>query len=146
MSEFISTSEEQTFDFGVRFSQHLQPGDVVSLIGELGSGKTTFVKGLAKGLGVPNRIISPTYVVVRQHEVMNNRSGIKTLYHLDLYRLSSENDVLGIDIASLLADKSAVTLIEWPQVASTLIPQVTWEITFEDIADHTRKIHTNHFS
>ncbi len=145
MEEIISENEQQTLQFGNEFAGRLQPGDVVCLIGELGAGKTTFVKGLAKGLGIEARIISPTYVVVREHErkVKSQNSKFKSierLYHLDLYRLNSEKDVLGIDLHDLLKDKQAVTVIEWPEVAQSIIPNQAWTITFGNISENSRTI------
>jgi tRNA threonylcarbamoyladenosine biosynthesis protein TsaE len=144
MEEFISENEEQTIGFGQKFAEKLQPGDVICLIGELGAGKTTFVKGLAKGLGIEARIISPTYVVVREHTlksgIKNQVSKIDKLYHLDLYRLTSEKDVLGIDIHDVMKDKNAVTVIEWPEVALSLIPTHAWKIVFEHASEHSRAI------
>ena len=75
--KIITKSDEETQSAGEEFAKKLNPTDVVFLIGDLGSGKTTFTKGLAKGLGIDNRIISPTFVVVRRHTVRNEELGIK---------------------------------------------------------------------
>ena len=83
--KFVTKSPEQTEKLGEDFAKNLKPQDVVFLIGNLGSGKTTFTKGIARGLGIKNRILSPTFIVVRSHSTANER--IQTLYHLDLYRL-----------------------------------------------------------
>lgn len=144
MEEIITQSSQETEEFGTNFAKNLNPGNIICLTGELGAGKTTFVKGLAKGLGIEARIISPTYVVVREHEIesgiRNHDSGIERLYHLDLYRLTSEKDVLGIDIHDLLKDKKAVTVIEWPEVARSVIPNHAWIISFEQLDESRRKI------
>lgn len=144
-NQVITRSEIETERLGKTFAQELQPQDVVCLIGELGAGKTTFVKGLAKGLGIKARITSPTYVVVREHEIQGKGGrvkgeGIERLYHLDLYRLTSEKDVLGINIHDLLKDKNVVTVIEWPEVARSLIPSHAWIITFEQTDKNHREI------
>lgn len=143
--EVIVTDPAQTEKLGEEIASQLSSGDVLCLIGELGAGKTTFVKGLAKGLGITTRIMSPTYVVVREHEierlvVNGKRKGIDRLYHLDLYRLTSEKDVLGIDIHTLLKDKNAVTVIEWPELANSFLPPQAWKISFEPGEKNKRKI------
>lgn len=126
-----SSSTEQTEQTGKSFAAKLAPGDVVFLKGDLGSGKTTFTKGVAKGLGITSRIISPTFVIVREHTVENSTSDIKKLYHLDLYRLTNEKDVTGIDMQGILDDENGVALIEWPDMSQTLIKKPHWTVIFD---------------
>ena len=143
---FITTSEEDTQKLGEEFALKLHPKDVVFLIGELGSGKTTFVKGIAKGLGVQTRIISPTFVFLRTHTVKNQESrirnqesGIRTLYHLDLYRLDNESDIKNLALDDLFTDPEAVTIIEWPEKIENL-SQKKYKILFEHRTKDSRKI------
>lgn len=106
---WISSSPQQTADFGAALARLLTPGDVVGLSGPLGSGKTQLVKGLAAGLGVPadEPVISPTFVLMREYR------GRRRLIHLDTYRLGDveELDDLGLD--ELLAEPDVVLAIEW---------------------------------
>jgi len=134
-----STSEDQTYQLGKEIAQHLHGGDVVCLYGELGAGKTTFVKGLSEGLGIKSRIISPTFVVVRTHAI-DNKSGIEKIYHLDLYRLESEKDVEGIGFSEIVSEQGTVAIIEWPEKAGRLLPKNRIDIRFEYINDHSRQI------
>lgn len=122
---------------GEEFSKKLNPQDVVFLIGNLGSGKTTFTKGIAKGLGITSRIISPTFVLVRSHDIEKGK--IKTLYHLDLYRLQNENDVLGINLTDYLEDERGLVVIEWPEVSQNIVKKKVWKVVFET-KEHNRNI------
>ena len=136
MEEIITCSSEETESEGEKFSERLKPGDIVFLKGQLGSGKTTFTKGIAKGLGILTRIISPTFIVVREHSVESNKkSPIRTLYHLDMYRLKDEKDVMTIDLKDYIEDKSAVTVIEWPEVGQDIIDREYWNINLIQIGD-----------
>lgn len=141
MNEFIANNEEETMRIGEEFSQKLKPHDVVFLIGDLGAGKTTFTKGVAKGLGVTSRVISPTFVIVRTHSTTSN---IKTFYHLDLYRLASEKDVLGIDIKDILADETGVIFIEWPEKAKPFVDSNYYTVKIETRDDLSRAITIQH--
>lgn len=138
-----STSSDKTEEIGELFASRLKPGDVVFLKGDLGSGKTTFVRGLAKGLGVYSRIISPTFVIVREHFAREVRNNIKKIYHLDLYRLTNEGDVAGIDMEDILSEKESVVLIEWPDMSQNLVSKPHWTVTF-DLQNDKRTINISY--
>ncbi len=110
MSRVVSTgSESETRAAGRVLATSLSPGSIVLLSGDLGAGKTVFVKGLAEGLGVdPGEVTSPTFTLIQEY-----RGGVLTLYHVDLYRLSpDEVDDLGLEE---LVQQGGVTAIEWPE-------------------------------
>jgi len=136
---FITTSDKDTEKLGEEFALKLRPKDVVFLTGELGGGKTTFVKGIAKALGILTRIISPTFVILRTHEVKSQNSTIKRVYHLDLYRLDNTSDIKNLALDDLLNDPEAVTIIEWPEKIGNL-SQKTYKILFEHRTKDSRKI------
>jgi tRNA threonylcarbamoyladenosine biosynthesis protein TsaE len=147
---FITTSDKDTQKLGEEFALKLRPKDVVFLLGELGGGKTTFVKGIAKALGIKTRIMSPTFVFLRSHEIMNQESiiknqGIKRMYHLDLYRLDDASDIKNLALDDLFNDPEAVTIIEWPEKIKSL-PQKTYKILFEHRTKDSRKITIEHMS
>ncbi len=110
--------EAATQAAGEDFAALLRPGDVVLLAGPLGAGKTTFVKGVARALGVVERVTSPTFTMVRQHEAHNDL-GIETLHHADVYRVESLGEVLDLDLGELV-EESAVALVEWGDLASSV--------------------------
>jgi len=106
-----SSSPDQTVQAGKQFATHLRPGDVVLLVGTLGSGKTCFVQGLAQGLHITQSIHSPTYVYVHPYK---GKQG--NFYHIDLYRVPSIEKLQAIGVEDLLFDGSNIMAIEWPQL------------------------------
>lgn len=114
---YCATAED-TQVAGQAFAQVLRPGDVVLLSGQLGNGKTTFVQGVARGLGITERVTSPTFTMVRQHECANDL-GISTLHHGDVYRVENLVEVRDLALGELV-EESAVALIEWGEIASSV--------------------------
>ena len=112
--EFFSESDFETRQFGAQFSKQLKPGAVVCLTGDLGAGKTTFTKGIAAGLGIKYEPVSPTFNLVNAYD------GVIPLYHFDLYRLQSTEDLMGIDFDSYLFS-GGVCVIEWRKIAYPLL-------------------------
>jgi tRNA threonylcarbamoyladenosine biosynthesis protein TsaE len=106
---------DQTREVGSALAELLVPGDVVSLTGDLGAGKTTFVQGAARGLGVEDRVASPTFVLVREYR------GDLPVYHLDVYRLDRLQEVIDLGFEDLL-DPSGVMFIEWGDAIDALLP------------------------
>src|SRR3990167_6648215 len=98
MNEYIFTSDEQTQEFARQFASCLKGGEVILLAGELGAGKTTFVKGLAAGLGVKEVVTSPTFVLLGVYPVHGGQAGIRRLVHVDTYRLKDEQELRDIGI------------------------------------------------
>ncbi len=121
MKKNITNSDHETKKLGEAFAQALKPGDVVFIYGDLGFGKTTFVKGVAKGLGIKTRIISPTFPIIRKH---------KNLYHIDLYRIESERQLDDLGLQEIIEDKCSIKLIEWPEKLQ-LNGRKHWSVRFE---------------
>ncbi len=117
-----------TKKFGLDFSTQLAPGDAILLFGDLGSGKTTFVQGLAAGLGITEAVVSPTFALV--HEYLAGRC---PLYHLDLYRLEPA-EVIALHPEQYWEGwevEPGIVAIEWPERLS-IMPNSYWKITFTD--------------
>jgi tRNA threonylcarbamoyladenosine biosynthesis protein TsaE len=110
IGEWTARGEAETFALGERVGRRLAGGEIILLNGALGAGKTVFVKGLARGLGVdPTEVTSPSFTLVNRHD-----EGRLTLYHLDLYRLDEGASAAhAVDLEELLADERAVVVIEW---------------------------------
>jgi tRNA threonylcarbamoyladenosine biosynthesis protein TsaE len=128
----LTSSEEETTAAGERFASRLRPGDVVLLHGDLGAGKTAFVRGLATGLGAPpGDVSSPTFTLVQEYR------GRLTLYHVDLYRLQPvEVGDLGLDE---LSEGNAVVAVEWAE-RWTDAPARVWVVRFAIEAEEERLI------
>lgn len=136
MKTKISNSPEETKDFAEKFAKNIKPPKLIALYGGLGSGKTTFVQGLAAGLGIKKRVLSPTFVFIRTYQLDNNAE----FYHVDLYRLDSERDLATIGLSDILDDKNAIIIIEWPEKIEALLPANTIRIKFEVLGESNRKI------
>lgn len=131
MAIFVSENAEDTLSFGERYAKTLKAGDVVILDGEMGAGKTVFCKGVAKGLGIEDEILSPTYAY------MNDYYG--KLYHFDCYRLSDGGQAEALGLCDYFyAD--GICLIEWAQNISSVLPSVVKKVKIEKISESVRRI------
>ncbi len=111
---------------------------IIALYGELGSGKTTFVQGLAKGLGIPHRLVSPTFIIVKKYEL--NLEKYKTFFHIDLYRIEKAADLAGLGLDEIFSDPAAIVAIEWPERMGELLPKERIDIRFKQIDEFKRQI------
>lgn len=130
---------EETQKAGEEFAKKITGGDILLLFGNLGDGKTTFMQGVAKGLRIQKRIISPTFIIMRKYIVEKN-PGIAELYHIDLYRTQTLHDLEGLGLPEILQDKKAIVAIEWPEKLLSLSPAKRIEIRFTTLDENTREI------
>ncbi|WP_404357066.1 tRNA (adenosine(37)-N6)-threonylcarbamoyltransferase complex ATPase subunit type 1 TsaE [Cytobacillus firmus] len=112
--EFISKKPEDTMGFSEKLGSLLQPGDVLALEGDLGAGKTTFTKGLAKGLNITRNVNSPTFTIIKEYH------GRLPLYHMDVYRVEDSFEDLGFDE---YFDGNGVTVVEWAHLVKEQLPE-----------------------
>ena len=119
--EFISNSYEETLDFAANLG--FGAGSVICLYGDLGAGKTAFVQGLAKGLGVTEYITSPTFTIVNVYE-----SGRMPLYHFDMYRLADSDEAYEIGYEEYVYG-NGISVIEWPENIADILPENRYDIT-----------------
>lgn len=136
MKQFISHSERETKDSAKKLAKKIK-GGVIALSGELGAGKTIFVQGLAEGLGIKEKVTSPTYVYIRQHKIPNSA---KIFYHIDLYRLENKSSIDGIGLDDLFRDPNAIVVIEWAEKIKNLLPKDTMWISLKAIGQNIRQI------
>ena len=130
----ISNSPAVTEAMAAAIGKQLRGGEVIDLIGDLGSGKTTFVRGLAKGLGIPALVSSPTF------KINNVYPGRKlSLYHFDFYRIA-EPGILTSELAEALSEPASVIVIEWSDVVRQLLPEKQLAIIFTQTADKERHL------
>jgi len=134
MTDIKVTSENETMAFAQQLAMDLQPGTVLGLVGDLGAGKTHFVKGLARGLGSDAAISSPTFTLVHEYE-----SGSCPLYHFDFYRVDQLEEIVAIGWEEYL-DETGIIVVEWADRFPELMPQETqwWQIEILD--ENTRRI------
>ena len=134
MATFISNSPDETVAFGRRFAENLKPGDVLALTGDLGSGKTQFVKGLAAGIGAATPATSPTFTLIHEYS-----GGRLPIYHFDFFRVEDRQSAerLGLD-DYFFGD--GVSVIEWADKFPDLIPETARWISFETKSETQRAI------
>ncbi len=138
MKKYLTNSSFETKNLGSKFAGELKSGDIVLLFGALGAGKTTFVQGVAKGLGIGERVLSPTFVLVRTHQTKNSR--IKKMNHVDLYRIEKETDIEGLGLNEIFNEETAVTIIEWADKLSGFKPKKGHRIYFKHLNGDRREI------
>lgn len=138
MKKIVTNSFKETQEIGQRFAKTLNNGDVLCLYGNLGSGKTSFVQGVARGLGIDKRIISPTFIIIRSY-ILKKFS----FYHVDLYRTSGSNDLISLGLPELIDSKENILAIEWAEKLEEFLPRNRIDLRFEQIGDNTRRIFIN---
>jgi len=140
---YESKSPAQTEALGERWGGEAEAGWVFGLVGDLGAGKTQLVKGLARGLGIPARILSPTFALVHEY-----RGGRLPLFHLDLYRLESEAAIRSAGLEEYLRQETGITVVEWadrlPELRSVQTPSrggVHYRlVTIDSVSETERRI------
>lgn len=131
MAIFLSGSEKATIEFAKEYAKTLCAGDVVLLYGDMGAGKTVFVKGVAQGLGINDEVLSPTYAY------MNDYGG--KLYHYDCYRLTSGAQAEGLGLTDYF-NGNGVCLIEWAENIADVLPEDCKKVTIKKISTLNREI------
>lgn len=126
-----TTSPEETAELAEKLSTLLQAGDVLTLEGDLGAGKTTFTKGLAKGLGVKRVVNSPTFTIIKEYK------GRVPFYHMDVYRLEDSDEDLGFEE---YFEGEGVTVVEWAQFIADRLPEERLNIDIRRTGDETREL------
>ncbi len=135
--EFLSNSPEETFQIAKNFSKELKPGDIVALNGNLGTGKTIFVKGICAGLNAEQNPLSPTFSIINEY------NGIYKIYHFDFYRIKDIEELYDIGYEDYLNEES-ICLIEWANIFTEILPQERFEVLIEFVENETqRKITIN---
>ena len=154
--EIITKSASQTQKLGEKIGRDLKPPVVIALYGDLGSGKTTFIQGLAKGLGIKKRITSPTFVFIRQYEISLPRSPFGHLgggeattstparcdvfYHVDLYRIEKKDKVQNLGLEEIFSESQAVVAIEWAEKIKEILPKKRINLWFNYLNQNERKV------
>lgn len=129
--ERITNSEHETKEIGIKLAPLLERGDVITLEGDLGAGKTTFTKGIAKGLGVKRAVTSPTFMIIKEYD------GELPLYHMDAYRLEHSDEDIGFD-EYFYGD--GISVVEWASFIEDYLPEERLMIKIEHVNTEKRKL------
>lgn len=138
LSESLKDTEETAKSFLEKLSPTGNQATVVVLSGNLGSGKTTFVQSVGKLLGISTTMTSPTFVLIKTHNLQH--PNFNSLTHIDAYRLKSAEELKKLGWAEISADPKNLIFIEWPENVAGVIPEKATKISFEFIDEKTRKI------
>lgn len=150
----ISSSASQTKKLGEKLAKQIlsnslsQKGAfVIALRGELGSGKTTFIQGLAKGLYIRKSILSPTFVIMRRYTISNKIwRDYKNFYHFDCYRINNAKEILSLGFANIVSDQHNIVAIEWPEKIKKALPKNTLSLKFKHLGGSKREIKASSIS
>ena len=131
--EIISNSANETMDLGYKIAELSKPGSVFCLTGDLGAGKTTLVRGVARALNIKSVVQSPTFNIMKVYF-----DGDRPLIHIDAYRLADVNTDIGLD--EYIGYETGITVIEWPEFIKNLIPENSIEVNITHDQDNKRNI------
>lgn len=130
----IAHTAAETEEIGIDLASVLRDGTVVSLVGPLGAGKTTLVKGIAKGLLITEVVVSPTFLLAREYR------GRLALHHLDAYRLSSASELAEVGLDALLPPAEGVTAVEWPERVAGILDVSDLVVRIEPLESGARRV------
>lgn len=149
---FVTNNYKQTQKLGEILAKKLQGGQVICLIGELGSGKTTFAQGVLKGLGIKGPFTSPTFVVIKKYHIkaqffsssipyrrISQSRALESVYHIDCYRVKAR-DILNLGWEEIIANKKNTVIVEWAERIKTIIPKSAVWIKFQHGDKNKREI------
>ena len=138
MKKYLTNTSSETKKLGAKFAKTLRNKDIILLYGALGAGKTTFVQGIAEGLGVTDRILSPTFVLQRSHKVRS--SHFENLNHIDLYRIEGVSQVQNLGLSVVIKEDKSITLIEWADKLSGFDHKKGYKVYFKYLNENEREI------
>lgn len=132
--QISSTSSEQTEQLGEQLGRRLKGGEVIELLSDLGGGKTTFVRGLARGMGSHDQVSSPTFTISQVYKANNLE-----LHHFDLYRLN-ETGLISHELQDVMLDPDIVTVFEWGGIIQNVLPEQRLKIIFKPVNENERQV------
>lgn len=138
----LSKKTEDTLKLGEKIGKRLKLGMLLALEGDLGGGKTTFTKGVAKGLGVKEEITSPTFTLMKIYQTprTSNHKLRTILYHFDFYRIDSPEDMVGYELQEALEDSNGIVIVEWAEKIEASLPKEKLVVKFRYVDDNSREI------
>lgn len=134
--EYFSENLKETQEIGKNLAEEIKKRRIFIIKGDLGAGKTTLVQGFAKGLGISQKVNSPTFILMNKYPFKKN----KFLYHLDLYRINKKKELESLDIKEVINNKNNIVMIEWPEKIKDILPKDTVYIEMKVLEENKRKI------
>jgi len=134
---YTSTLELRTKEIAAEFARKLQGGEFVELVGDLGAGKTVFVRGMVEALGSDARVKSPTFTIMNEYPVQGDH--VKKIVHLDLYRFKDESELSALELEDYINDKTVIC-VEWPDIFGKTPFEPTHRINIEHVDEQVREI------
>jgi len=142
--KIITHNNLQTINLGKKIARQLKGGEVLTLSGDLGAGKTTLTKGLALGLGIKKLVISPTFLLLRLYKINNKKKPtIKYLVHIDCYRLKGGDELIDIGADEYFNRPDTVVVIEWPERVKKILPKKVIKVSLKVKNDQSRSCSFN---
>lgn len=123
MKKYLTKSPAETKSLAAKIAKHLKGSEVLGLIGELGSGKTVFIQGLAEALGVRKTVNSPTFILMKIYDLRKAIDDIRQLVHVDAYRINNYRELLDIGLGEYLNKKNNLVVIEWADKVKKILPK-----------------------
>ncbi|MBU3918296.1 tRNA (adenosine(37)-N6)-threonylcarbamoyltransferase complex ATPase subunit type 1 TsaE [Patescibacteria group bacterium] len=141
--KFITKSALGTKNLGKKIAQDfcIQKGAIIlGLKGDLGAGKTTFVQGVAHGLEISDKILSPTFVILKKFKIFKSENKFQNFFHIDCYRIENPKEILDLGFKEIILDPKNIVIIEWPEKIKTILPEHTMFLNFKFVNINTREI------
>jgi len=144
MEKFITKRERETKKLGEKIAEKIlkkgpiKIATILALKGDLGGGKTTFLKGVAKGLGIKEKILSPTFIILRKFQIPNSK--FQRFYHLDCYRTEKPKEILNLGFKEILENPKNIVAIEWADRIEKILPKKVLQINFKFLGKKEREI------
>ncbi len=159
--KYITNDYKETQKLGADFGKKILKNTakmngafVVGLWGDLGSGKTTFLQGFAKGIGIKEKILSPTFVILKHFKItksqitnskLQTNSKFTDFYHIDCYRLESPEEIMGLGWREIILNPKNIVAIEWPEKIESVLPKDIFKINYKFIDENKREITLDKF-
>jgi tRNA threonylcarbamoyladenosine biosynthesis protein TsaE len=144
MEKFITKSPKETERLGEKIGKRIfqvklkKQAQIITLEGDLGGGKTTFLKGLAKGLGIKEKILSPTFLLIRKFQIPSTK--FQNFYHIDCYRIKKPREILKLGFRKIVKNPQNIVAIEWAERIRGILPRKVLKIKFKILGKKKREI------
>jgi tRNA threonylcarbamoyladenosine biosynthesis protein TsaE len=140
MEKIITKNEQATFDLGKKLGRQCVGGEVFMLVGDLGAGKTKLLQGLAVGLGVKDKVNSPTFNILKVYKIVSRARRLRTFCHIDAYRLNSGADLIALGVEEYFSSPETVTAVEWAEKVRDIWPKRARVVKIKALSEFARQL------